>query len=482
VIEAVSLRPVLHRAKITYRLGACTLTLPLIHNLRELDAGPRRFLGFTACNVLSWHSIVGPSLVLFARKIDMPASWVGVLLAFMPLSMPLVIFTVGLVTRYGPKQLMASTWFLRNFVAAGVFLVPLAIATGGAPAGWIVLMSSVLGFCIVRSIGVGAWFPWIHEFLPERQRGAYFSAETAIAQAVMIAVNLAYAFVLAGDPTVNRYFIIYGIGIGTGVLSVLLLLKVPGGEKAVTDERAFEWAAYGRVLADRPYIVFLVMVSLGYASLAFLGAAAVLYMRDMVGLSSNIIMAVVTGGSVGVFLTVRYWTRYAEHGDPRVAIAMTLAGHGLVAASFIALPPWAPWTPVLLFPAIAAATLLSGAFNAISHGAMLGFVPDHDRVAYTNLWIVVTSIGLGLSPIFAGLLIHRLGLLGFEICFTISAVGGVLCGIGEWLLVARRRAIPRPLAHLFSEAQPVRTLARIAWISAGLHESSGRPRPKRSSS
>lgn len=449
------------------------MTLPLIANLRELDPGPRRFLLFTACNVLSWHSIVGPSMVLFARKIDMPASWVGLLLAFMPLTMPLVIFTVGLVTRFGPKRLMTGTWFLRNLVATGVFLVPWAMAALGAHAGWMVLMAAVLGFCIVRAMGVGAWFPWIHEFVPEKQRGAYFSAETAIAQVVIVTANLAYAFVLRGDPGLERYFIIYGFGIGAGILSVLLILRVPGGERAAVPDDTARSAAYRRVLTDRPYVVFVLMVSLGYAAIAFLGASAVLYMRDMAGLSSKIIMAIMAGGSLSVFLTVRYWTRYAEASDPRTAIAMTLGGHGLVAACFLALPPAAPWTMPLLFPAIAAASLLSSAFSAISHGVMLEFVPSQDRVAYTNVWIFGTSLGLGLSPIFAGLLIDFGGLNGFRACFTIASAGALCCALGEWLLVARRRAVPRSLTQLFSEAQPLRTLARIAWITAGLHKSSG---------
>jgi MFS family permease len=450
------------------------VTLPLISNLKELDPGPRRFLVFTVCNVLSWHSIVGPSMVLFARKIEMPASWVGVLLSFMPLTMPLVVLTVGLVRRFGSKRLMVGTWFLRNLVATAIFLVPWAMTAGGASAGWAVLMAAILGFCIVRSTGVGAWFPWIHEFVPEKQRGAYFSAETALAQLVMVIANLAYAFLLAGDPDLNRYYIIYAIGIGAGLLSVLLIMRVPGGGRARTDTPPPEGGAYHRVLQDRPYCVFVTMISLGYASAAFLGASTVLYMRDMVQLSSNVIMGVMTGGSLAVFFTVRYWTRYAEHGDPRSTIALTLAGHGAIATSFLLLPPGAPWTPFLLFPAVACAALLSGAFSAISHGAMLDFIPDHDRVAYSNLWMFGTSIGLGTSPILAGLLIDQGGLMGFRVCFTVAAIGGFTCALAEYLLVARRRAIPRPMLTLFSEAQPMRTLARIAWISAGLHESSGR--------
>jgi hypothetical protein len=456
--------------------------LPIVSNIRELSSAPRRFLLFTVFNVVSWHSLVGPSMVLFARKIDMPASWVGVLLACMPLSMILVMGTVPLVMRFGPKRLMVSTWFFRNIVTAAVFLLPWAIQAGGQQSGWYLLMATTLSFCIVRALGVGAWFPWLHEFVPEEQRGAYFSAETALAQIVMVGVNLFHALLLQGDPSMNRFFVIYGVGIAAGVISVALMARVPGGARPDPhDMDAREELTYRAVFADRQFMRFVIMVSLGYASMAWLGASSVLYMRDMIGLSANVIMAVMTTASLGVFLTIRFWARFADYSGPRSAVALSLVGHGVIATFFLGLWPGAVWTPWLVFPAVVMASILSAAFSAISHRAMLDYVPDHGRMAYTNVWILGTSMALGLSPVLAGFAIQTGGYRGFELCFLIAGVGGILFGLAERLLVARVAERPQPMIELFSPGQPVRALARIVWITAGLHRSNRpsrvKPRP-----
>lgn len=458
------------------------MPLPIVSNIRELASAPRRFLLFTVFNVVSWHSLVGPSMVLFARKIDMPASWVGVLLACMPLSMILVMGTVPLVMRFGPKRLMISTWFLRNIVTAAVFLVPWAIASHGVHAGWYLLMASTLSFCVVRALGVGAWFPWLHAFVPEEQRGAYFSAETALAQIVMVGVNLFHALLLQGDPGMNRFLIVYAVGIAAGVISVLLMARVPGGERPKPGELdAVEAITYRQVFADRVFLRFVGMISLGFASIAWLGASAVLYMRDMIGLSPNVIMAVMTTASLGVFLTIRFWARFADYSGPRMAVALSLVGHGTLAVGFLGLWPHAAWTPWLIFPAVVMASILSAAFSAIAHRAMLDYVPDHGRVAYTNVWILGTSMALGLSPVLAGYVIQTYGYRGFELCFLFAGVGGIVFGLAERIVVGRVLQRPQPMVEMFSPGQPVRALARIVWITAGLHRSnrdaSLRPRP-----
>jgi hypothetical protein len=82
--------------------------------VKELPSAPRRFLFFPAINVISWQCIVGQILVLFARTLDMPPTWVGLLIACLPLSMLLVVVTVPLVEWLGPRWILTWGWLLRN--------------------------------------------------------------------------------------------------------------------------------------------------------------------------------------------------------------------------------------------------------------------------------------------------------------------------------------------------------------------------------
>ncbi|HNT90018.1 MAG TPA: hypothetical protein PKL84_19295, partial [Candidatus Hydrogenedentes bacterium] len=132
------------------------MRLPIVSVVHELAPPGRRFLYFNFFNVISWQCVVGPAMILFARKIGMPASWVGFLISFMPLTMILVLFTVPLVNRLGPKNVMMKGWLSRNLIMSTVFLMPLAVRFWGPRAGWYVLTGATLGFCIVRAVAVGS--------------------------------------------------------------------------------------------------------------------------------------------------------------------------------------------------------------------------------------------------------------------------------------------------------------------------------------
>lgn len=453
------------------------LNLPILSNLRELDPAPRRFLVFTTFNVFSWQCIVGPTMILCARAIDMPASWVGVLVAGMPLSTLLVVGTVPLVNRLGPKRLMMVTWVWRNLAAATVFLLPWTIHHWGARAGWIVLMGATICFCLFRAIGVGGWFPWLHEILPPHQRGTFFSGETAIAQLATVFILAGQGLYLQGQPPLERFLVVYALGIGFGVFSVAWMGRVAGGHAAshIPGERS-TGSSYAAALNDRVFIRFLLVAFLTYASVTWISSTMVLYLRDTAGLPAHANLLITAAGAAAVSLTVRHWGRYADHSGSGRAMAMALVGFSAAAALCIVLPPRGPWSAWGLAAAATAAATFTGAHNMAVHRAMLNYVRESGRVGYTSLWFVASALGLGLTPVLAGFIIEAWGLTGFRLCFALAALPGLLGAAASVWAIQDGPPVEKSLARLLlNPTWPVRTLARIAWITVGLHESN---RPK----
>jgi len=312
--------------------------IPIYTSLRELDHAPRRFLLFIVFNVISWQCIVGQVLVLFARRIEMPESLVGFLLGFMPLSMVLVIATGRLVTRCGPKPVMLFAWGLRNIIACGVFLMPWAITRWGNPAGWYVLLAATLGFCLMRSIGAGGWLPWLHEVVPIRQRGAYFSSEAGVNNILNVALLGSIAAILVGNPGIGRYLSVYAIGILSGLFSLAWMFRIPGGHAIPLTADPDKEDSLRRALSDRAFTRFVITASLCFSSFAWFNSAATLYMRDVLGLEWQV-MALQALVSLGVLLTIRAWGRYADHSGSGPAMAITLGGHAAAAIAFLFLFP-----------------------------------------------------------------------------------------------------------------------------------------------
>jgi len=446
--------------------------VPVLSGLQELDAAPRRFLLFIVFNVVSWQCIIGPALVLFARKIDMPPSWVGFLISFTPLSMMMVVLTGLLVTRYGAKRVMFVTWTLRNMVACLVFAMPWAMARWGMTAGGYVLMAATFGFCLMRAAGAGGWFPWLHEVVPETQRGAYFSSEAAIAQLLSVLVALFQAWVLRGDPGPGRFIAIYAVGIAAGFISTIWMYRIPGGRGSVAPVTIRSgMSAHGRTLADRPFALFVLVASLCFSMTSWLGSASVLYLRDALGISSRVIMIVTALSSVCIMATIRHWARFAERNGSASAMHLSLTGHAAAAAAFLLLWPGAAWNVWLMPFVCVVASVFGSAFWMTTHRAMLSLVKASDRVSYSNIWTMGTSLMLGLTPIAAGFIIDHGGLWGFRACFLVATFGGLACA-QACLHTVKDSTPPVPARrHVPLFLRPVNTLGRGIRITLGLDES-----------
>ncbi|MGV1100042.1 hypothetical protein ACUUL3_11620 [Thiovibrio sp. JS02] len=442
--------------------------------LRGLPAPPRLFLLFTAVNVFSWQCIAGQALVLFARAVEMPPAWVGLLLSFLPISMFLVVFAVPLVEWLGPKKLLLATWLARNVLAMTIFLLPWAMDRWGRAAAWHVLLFATLAFSLVRAVGVGGWYPWLHELVPRRLLGSYFSIETAMSQMIAILLALGMAKILALEQGLGRFFLIYAAGIGAGFVSVFLIRRIPGGARAAVGEAASRPADLRQALADRDYRRFLLLAMLGIASLMWLNGASVMYLRDILFYSDSRIMLLLAAGGIGVAFTVRFWGRAADRFGSVPAMIQLLVAHALFAFSWFALLPAGRFTGLLALPVIVCTTVFNAAFVMVSARGMLCRVGAEGRVAYTSLWILAVSAANGLPPILAGLLIDFLGLAGFRLCFLIAGGLGLSTAACMYSLPPEEGKPPmHELHHLIRPSQPLRSLGRVFWITLGFGEKRG---------
>lgn len=418
--------------------------IPLFGSMRELGPPPRYFLLFVAVNVVSWQNIVGPSMVLLARKIGMPEFFVGMMLSFLPFTSVLMLLTLPWVPRLGPKRLMMWAWGLRNVICCVVFTLPLALAWGSPRLSWVVFGAAILGFCVMRALGAGGWLPWLHEIVPAGQRSAYFSSETAVTQVINVLIMLAQAALLAGgDAGIDRFLAIYAIGILMGFWSLLWMRRIPGGD-AIAGMSPIrlreEVQTCAAAVRDTSFLKFMLVASFGISSMCWFGAANVMYMRDVLRLPDSVTMSINALASLGVLFTVGSpWTGYG------------MAGVMVLGAVFCA------------------------AFNVAANRAMLNQVPETNRVGYTAVWTVITALALGVTPLLAGAVIGAWGLRGFQTCFVISSAWAVLAGIVSLWTVRDSHLVPPSVTAMLNPLLPLRTLGRILWITVGLDESNTRP-------
>lgn len=447
--------------------------LPIVSNFRELDAPSRKFLAFTAINIFGWQCIIGEVLILFGREIQMPASWVGVLISILPFSQVLVAFTVPLVERFGPRRLLMAVWFARHTAALSVFAMPWAMAAWGHQAGWYVLLFATVGFCFTRAIGIGGWFPWIHEVVPREKHGLYFSSEQALILVITVIVAIATAQVLewAGQP--RGFYFVYGFGIAVGYGSVLLMRKIPGGAATpeLTRKRRRSWAVYREALHDRQFMHFVFVAFVGLFGWALFMASYIMYLRDGLGYSSPRVLWLKGIASIGAVFALRHWGKHADRWGSGPALALTSAIHAFLAFAWVGLVPGAAATGWLVLPLLALSVIFVPACGAITIRGMMVRLKEHARVGYTNTYICLVAVGHGSAMVLAGQIIERWGLGGFRACFILS-------GVFSLLAAAMLRRLPQEPGkpslgappNLLNPVTPVRSLGRAVWVTLGLEE------------
>lgn len=448
------------------------MAIPLITGYKQLDTAPRRFLIYVAINVVSWQNIVGPAMILLARKIEMPESLVGLLISFMPFTTLLLLVTLPLIVRLGPKKVMLWAWFLRNVIVCVIFLMPFALATHNKTLAWAVLLIAILGFCVMRAIGAGGWLPWLHEIVPPTSRSIYFSTETSITQLINVVVMFIQARLLAvEEPGLSRFLCIYALGVGMGFASLFWMYRIPGGEGGGKTNARIGLQAYTRALTDRHFLVFLYITTFSLMGMVWFGASNIMYLRDVVGVADSMTMTLAALGSLGILVTVNAWARFTDARGSGLTMAKTLFGHACAPLLMLATGIYSSGTYLLIGSSVVLASVFSAAFHVAANRAMLNQVPDYDRVGYTALWTVSTSLALGITPVIAGALIEWYGLLGFRLCFCLSIIfttaGALMC----LFFVHDIGTSGRHWSYLLNPVLPLRTAGRILWITLGLHES-----------
>lgn len=443
---------------------------PIIKNIKDLPPAPRQFLLFTGINVFSWQCIAGQALVLFGRALDMPASWIGTLLSFMPLSMLFVIFSIPAVQALGPRKLMTITWLARNLFAACVFAIPFTVKIWGHEAGWYILLFSTLGFSLARASGVGAWYPWLHEIVPQPLLGSYFALETIVVQSISVALTMGIGKILGLTAEPYRFYWVYAIGISAGLISIFYMRRIPGGKRiSVKSETIREsFSVVVRALKDTQYIRFMILIVFSMASFMWIGISSVLYLRDVLGYTDTRIMYFYAAAAVLIALTIRFWVRQAERFGSEKIMAMLMAAQVIVALLWICISPGKPWAFALSLTSVALGSSINAGFSIIASRGMMALVPSENRVGYTSLWIMGISVANGLPPIIAGWLIDIFHLTGFLSCFLLSAGFAACLSVFWWSFRFEVRTQPiENIHHIIRPTQPLRALSRIVWLVVG---------------
>jgi MFS family permease len=368
---------------------------------------------FATFNALSFQIIINSPMVLYAKSLGATATVLGIIVGMMPLLVVFQIPAAHYVGRVGYRRFVYAGWGTRVLFIFAMALVPLTSAFL-APATQISLLLMLLfGYNLARGISSAGWLPWITALVPGEVRGRYLARDAAYISLASFVVFLVAAFWLGADPEPWQFAVLFAFSAIMGATSLVFLKRIPDVQVPPEQRVAnvpVPWMDMLRFPPFRKLLMTAVAWAFAYGGMTTFTVA---FLKVQVGMPDRTILLVNSLFFVGGLSSLWFLGSRLDHfgSKPVLTFAMFLwvlivSGWGLMAGKALAFN----------VPFILALHLLMGLFAALVSMAntrlLMAVVPVMGRDHFFALFSVLSSLVLGLSPVFWGLLIDAVGSLG----------------------------------------------------------------------
>ena len=363
--------------------------------------GLRNAIWFQFFNAVSFQIFLGPPMVLYAKSLGANATLLGVIASLTPLLTIFQIPAAHQIPKYGYRRFFLAGWGMRNLCVFGVTVIPcLWFMNSGWKLGLLLCLQLIFNF--FRGMASGAWFPWVTELVPDDHRAQYLSREQRLMQAGCLVALLISGGILQRDSTSAEFGIVFLISAVSGAGSLFFLNRVP-------DVQPHQLKESGTPVPWRAIVLYPPFLRLTAFNLAYLFAVGsipvftVSFLKTRAGFGENQILLFSAIGFLTGVLALPTLGNLLDRAGSRKLLACSLA----VLTALIA--GWALLSGRLIAPAVGVITALY-AFGGIASSAVglaniriqMSTMPATGRSHFFAFFTVITSLCLGISPIFWG--------------------------------------------------------------------------------
>jgi len=341
---------------------------------------------------------------------------------------------------------------LHNPVAAGGLLLP-----------WF-FVSSLFN----ASLAV-AWNSWMHDLVPARMRGRYFSQRNRYCQGATLAFVLLTGFLLAHFGYSVRIFqIVIGVACLCRVYSLYYFCRMPGVRPAPRQ----------RVVTQLPLLEQIRIVARARSLLLFIGFGAIwsfaansfgpfyhVFMFEELGFSGTQVGILATLAALGGVLSLPVWGQLLDRYGNKAVMTVALALWQL--QNFL----WCILTPenshllygMWLFGGSVSAGFILGQFTIV-----LKLIPAEAKNLALGFNLAVISAVAAVSPIMGGQILAWALAQGYDsliVYHTVFLVQPVAALLGCLLLINLREPAASELSAVVGAMRNIRTLSGVMGLS-----------------
>ncbi|MDX2081181.1 MAG: MFS transporter [Terrimicrobiaceae bacterium] len=364
---------------------------------------------FNLFNAISFQIIMGAPIIVYAKSLGASSTVLGIIAAFTPLMTVFQLPAAQFLDRFGYRQFVLMGWGLRSIFVFLIAAVPVMLFLDDT-SKLAVILASLFVFNLLRGISSAAWMPWIASLIPEETRGRFLSTDQIFMNVGCLLSLVASAVVMTGRVDPWEYSLVFLISAVSAVTSLSFIKRIPEVATPEAVRRSSEPVPWRAMLGYAPFRDLLVFNIIFMAVIGSLGVFTVEYLREFPKFDVSTVLYLSGLSFIGALTSLPFTGRLVDEVGSKPVMAFGLGLFGLVISIWFliaaGLAPASAWL-------IGALNLLAGVagsnFNLANVRIVMATMPEMGRNHFFALFTVITSLGLGASPIVWGISLDVIG-------------------------------------------------------------------------
>lgn len=333
----------------------------------------------------------------------------GLLAAAAPFMTMLQLPAAKYLPVFGYRRFVLMGWGARTVIIFFVALIPLLGFLDNATK-LTLLVFCILVCNIMRGAASAAWMPWIALLIPEEARARFLSRDQIFMYAGSLLALLVSALMIGGEVSVYEFSLVFLLSGLAGGVALYFIKKIPDVHAPEAMEKSAVAVPWRTIFFYPPFFALLLFNMLFVFEVGSLGVFTVQYLRDLPGFNDSVVLYLSCLSFVGSLFVLPFVGRLLDRFGNKVVLFVSLLLFGLVilgwfclAAGLVSPKSWVVFMVNLL------GGIAGAGFNVANSRMAFAVMPQMGRDHFFALFSVITSLGLGASPVLWGISLDYIG-------------------------------------------------------------------------
>jgi len=360
-------------------------------------------------NAVAFQIMMGAPIILFAKSLGASSTVLGIVAAFTPLMTVMQLPAARFLDRCSYRQFVLAGWGARTVFIFVVAAIPLLGFLDNL-SKLCALLAVLFVFNLLRGISSAGFMPWIAAIIPDAARGRFIAFDQFFMYLGSLFSLVVSAIVMTGHVDNWEYSLVFLVSAFGGAVSLYFIKRIPDAPAGDVTSRSAQAVPWRAMIQYKPFFQLLVFNLLFMVVIGGVGVFSVEYLREFPNFQPDLILYLSGVTFVGPILSLLLTGRVIDQVGSKLVLRLALGGFvvvisgwWLVAADVIPCTIWV----------IAGINFLAGLaganFNLANLRITMSTIPEMGRNHFFALFTVITSLGLGASPIVWGVTLDAIG-------------------------------------------------------------------------